>query len=106
MLFRAEGGENMIADRAYSPGSLAFMDRRASLHDSAFKRPLGREDREGANCRLLRQDRGAESAARHVQWQQLRPARIALPSHGPRGIRAGTFNPALFTGTPRMRSIS
>jgi hypothetical protein len=31
MLFRAEGGENMIADRAYSPGSLAFMDRRASL---------------------------------------------------------------------------
>ena len=31
MLFRAEGSENMIADRAYSPGSLAFMDRRASL---------------------------------------------------------------------------
>jgi hypothetical protein len=31
MLFRAEGRENMIADRAYSPGSLAFMDRRASL---------------------------------------------------------------------------
>src|SRR5262249_20016386 len=31
MLFRAEGRENMIADRAYSPGSLPFMDRRASL---------------------------------------------------------------------------
>ena len=31
MLFRAEGRENMIADRAYSPGSLSFMDRRASL---------------------------------------------------------------------------
>jgi len=31
MLFRAEGRENMVADRAYSPGSLAFMDRRASL---------------------------------------------------------------------------
>jgi hypothetical protein len=31
MLFRAEGRENMIADRAYSPGSLAFMNRRASL---------------------------------------------------------------------------
>jgi hypothetical protein len=31
MLFRAEGSENMIADRAYSPGSLPFMDRRASL---------------------------------------------------------------------------
>jgi hypothetical protein len=31
MLFRAEGRENMIADRAYSPGSLAFTDRRASL---------------------------------------------------------------------------
>jgi hypothetical protein len=31
MLFRAEGRENMMADRAYSPGSLAFMDRRASL---------------------------------------------------------------------------
>ena len=31
MLFRAEGSETMIADRAYSPGSLPFMDRRASL---------------------------------------------------------------------------
>jgi hypothetical protein len=31
MLFRAEGRENMVSDRAYSPGSLAFMDRRASL---------------------------------------------------------------------------
>ena len=31
MLFRAEGRENMVADRAYSPGSLAFMNRRASL---------------------------------------------------------------------------
>jgi hypothetical protein len=31
MLLRAEGRENMIADRAYSPGSLAFMYRRASL---------------------------------------------------------------------------
>jgi hypothetical protein len=31
MLFRAEGRENVIADHAYSPGSLAFMDRRASL---------------------------------------------------------------------------
>jgi hypothetical protein len=31
MLFRAEGRENMIADRAYSPGSLPFTDPRASL---------------------------------------------------------------------------
>jgi hypothetical protein len=31
MLFRAEVRENMIADRAYSPGSLAFVDRRTSL---------------------------------------------------------------------------
>jgi hypothetical protein len=31
MLFRAEGRENMIADRAYSPRSPAFMDRRAGL---------------------------------------------------------------------------
>jgi hypothetical protein len=31
MLLRAEGSENMIADRAYSPGLLLFMDRRASL---------------------------------------------------------------------------
>src|SRR5690242_3499328 len=31
MLFRAERRENMIADRAYSPSSLAFMGRRASL---------------------------------------------------------------------------
>jgi hypothetical protein len=31
MLFRAEGRENMVADRAYSPGLLASTDRRASL---------------------------------------------------------------------------
>jgi hypothetical protein len=31
MLFRAEGRENMIADRAYSLGLLASPDRRASL---------------------------------------------------------------------------
>jgi hypothetical protein len=31
MLFQAEGRENMVADRAYWPGSLPFMDRRASL---------------------------------------------------------------------------
>ena len=31
MLFQAEGRENMVADRAHSPGSLTFMDRRASL---------------------------------------------------------------------------
>ena len=31
MLFRAEGRENVIADRAYSPGSRSFMGRRASL---------------------------------------------------------------------------
>jgi hypothetical protein len=31
MLFQAEGRENMVADRAYSRGSLPFMDRRASL---------------------------------------------------------------------------
>jgi hypothetical protein len=31
MLFRAEGRENMVADRAYSPGLLASTDRRESL---------------------------------------------------------------------------
>src|SRR5262249_61069509 len=31
MLFRAEGRENMIADRARPRGSLPFMDRRATL---------------------------------------------------------------------------
>ena len=31
MLFRANGRENMIADRAYSPNSFSLMDRRASL---------------------------------------------------------------------------
>jgi hypothetical protein len=31
MQFRAEGRENMVADRAYSPGLLASMDQRASL---------------------------------------------------------------------------
>lgn len=31
MLFRAEGRENMVADRAYSPGLLASPDWRASL---------------------------------------------------------------------------
>jgi hypothetical protein len=31
MLFRAEGRENMVADRAYSPALLASTDRRASL---------------------------------------------------------------------------
>jgi hypothetical protein len=30
MLFRAEGRENMVADRAYSPGLLASTDRRES----------------------------------------------------------------------------
>jgi hypothetical protein len=39
MLFRAEGRENMIADRAYSPGSLAFMDRQASLFYFAAAMP-------------------------------------------------------------------
>ena len=31
MPFRAEGRENMVADRAYSPGLIAPTDRRASL---------------------------------------------------------------------------
>jgi hypothetical protein len=31
MPFRAEGRENMVADRAYSPGLIASTDRRASL---------------------------------------------------------------------------
>jgi hypothetical protein len=31
MLFRAEGRENMIADRARPQGSLPFLDRRATL---------------------------------------------------------------------------
>jgi hypothetical protein len=31
MLLRAEGRENMIADRAYSPGLFPSTDRRASL---------------------------------------------------------------------------
>jgi len=31
MLFRAEGRENMLADRAYSPGVLASTDRGARL---------------------------------------------------------------------------
>ena len=31
MLFRAEGRENMVADRAYSPGLLASTDHRESL---------------------------------------------------------------------------
>jgi hypothetical protein len=31
MLFRAEGRENMVADRVYPPGLLASTDRRASL---------------------------------------------------------------------------
>jgi hypothetical protein len=31
LLFGAEGKENMITDRAYSPGSLPFMARRTSL---------------------------------------------------------------------------
>jgi hypothetical protein len=41
--------------------------------------PRRREDREGTHYRLLRQDRGAKPAARHVQRQQLRPARINEP---------------------------
>jgi hypothetical protein len=58
--------------------------------------PRGREDRETANHCLLRQDRGAKPAARHVQRQLLRSARIALSGNGPWRIRAGAFNPALF----------
>ena len=50
---------------------------------------------------LLRQDRGAEPAARHVQRQQLRFARIALPGHGSRRIRTGALNPVLLSPVQR-----
>jgi Predicted 3'-5' exonuclease related to the exonuclease domain of PolB len=39
----------------------------------------GREDGEGADHRLLRQDRGAESATRYLQRPQLRPHGVSAP---------------------------
>jgi hypothetical protein len=40
MPFRAEGREKMVADHAYSPGSLPFMDRRARLFYFAAAVPV------------------------------------------------------------------
>ena len=50
--------------------------------------PRWREYREGAYHFILRQDRGVEPTTRHIQWQQLRSACVALPSNGPRDLRA------------------
>ena len=56
--------------------------------DASRRAPRRREDREAADCCLLRQDRGAEPATRHLQRQQLRPARVAVSSNDPWSIRA------------------
>jgi hypothetical protein len=56
-----------------------------------WRAPRGREDREGTDHRLLGQDCRTEPTTRHVQRQQLRPARVALPRNGTRRIRAGAF---------------
>jgi hypothetical protein len=59
-----------------------------------------------ADHRILRQDRTAEPAARHVQRQQLRSARVALSGNGPRRVRGGgSRRVPTSTDTPRMPSI-
>jgi hypothetical protein len=70
MLGRAEGRENMVADRAYSTGSLAFMDRRASLFYFAAAVPAVGFVHGSADVNLLNEamfERQAESCFMNYQ---------------------------------------
>src|SRR5262249_34348740 len=103
MLFRAEGRENMIADRARPRGSLPFMDRRATLFYFAAAVPAVGFVHGPADVNPLDEAMLDSDPERCFPWQAERAGRVTPGVGGCRWLRRhGGGSPQVRHDTARV----